>query len=305
MGTACPICAKSRGQLHEARDMMLGTDGSFHYFECEWCGCLSLVDVPANLSPYYPRTYYSLSTKHSGVLRTLRTRLYLSPLSFLVRWRRCGDLDLMRNAGITKATKILDVGCGAGNLIGSLRELGYTADGIDPFVQHDIRDQFGIRVQKKILSEVTKTYDLILFRHSLEHIENHKQVLQTAHQRLHRNGMCIVCMPVANWAWKYYGTCWSQLDAPRHFVIHTVKSFAMLAIDSGFRIERTEFDSNEFQFWASELYRRNVPLAKALVPGRLVRARWRRRAKSLNLCGEGDAAVFYLRPIGTTPPMCS
>jgi SAM-dependent methyltransferase len=294
----CPVCEATEGRLHLAHEMMFGMGGTFRYLECCLCGCLSLLEIPPDLSAYYPLgTYYSLRNRRRNVLRDLRARIYMSPLSFLVRWRRLADLDVVKKAGLTKRSRLLDVGCGAGNLVADLRELGYAAEGIDPFVEGDITDRFGVRVQRKTLSDVTSKYDFILFRHSLEHMSGHRRILQAAYERLSLDGMCIVCMPVASWAWKTYGTSWSQLDAPRHLIIHTLKSFGILAESSGFEIERTVFDSNEFQFWASEVYSHNVPLARARVPGWIARVRLRRRARMLNHQGNGDSAIFYLRRV--------
>jgi hypothetical protein len=53
---------------------------------------------------------------------------------------------------------------------------------------------------------------------------------------------------------------WVQLDAPRHFVLYAIKSINFLAEKTGFKIGHTIFDSNAFQFWGSELYKKDIPL---------------------------------------------
>jgi SAM-dependent methyltransferase len=275
--------------------MMLGTRDEFLYWECSVCGCLSLATVPADLEKYYPQDYYSLKIRRPNLARKVRDALYLSKLSFLVNWRKRTDLDVIRRAGLKRNMTLLDVGCGAGTLLGDLRELGYNARGVDPFVPCDVRDRFGIRVERKSIAEVQTRFDVILFRHSLEHMPIH--MLRLAGERLKDTGLCVVCIPVLGWAWQSYATDWAQLDAPRHFFLHSRRSFALLAEKSGFRIERVVYDSNEFQFWASESYQRDIPLSKMPEPSRSQRSRMRRLAMALNSQEQGDTAQFYLRPV--------
>jgi SAM-dependent methyltransferase len=272
---------------------MLGTRETFTYSKCEACGCLSLNQQPDNIAEYYPNTYYSLRADCVSVGKRIRSRLYLSPLSFLVNWRRRTDLDVMRAIGLQKGMKLLDVGCGRGHLIAELRTLGYTACGVDPFVSENIYDAFGLRVERKTLADVHDRYDVILFRHSLEHMPIDS--LKIGRDCLKSNGVCVVCIPLVGWAWERYGVNWAQLDAPRHLFLHTQESFRLLAEKSGFKVERVVFDSSQFQFWASEAYRRNISLAQASRPNIFGMARLRRRARLLNESERGDSAQFYLR----------
>src|SRR5260370_21502220 len=156
----------------------------------------------------------------------------------------------MRCVGLSKTMALLDVGCGSGHLLASLRELGYNARGVDAFVADNVEDRFGVRVERKTLSDVRDVYDVMLFRHSLEHMP--VDTLKAARYRVKGNGVCVVCIPVLGWAWRHYGVRWVQLDAPRHLFLHSQTSFAILAERSGFRIEKVIFDSSEFQFWGSE-----------------------------------------------------
>jgi SAM-dependent methyltransferase len=292
---SCPVCEMRVGSLHQAREMMLGTRDVFPYWECSECGCLSLAEVPSNLSTYYPTNYYSLQAKPTSRVRALRDSIYLSPFSFLVNWHRRADLDVIRSARLKKHETLLDVGCGNGNLLADLRGLGYDAHGIDPFVSDDLYDRFGIRVKREMLTDVQKVYDVVLFRHSLEHMPI--DTLQLTRSRVKSNGLCVVCIPIVGWAWQHYRTNWSQLDAPRHLFLHSQRSFEVLAAKSGFRIEKVLFDSNEFQFWASDSYVRDVPLTVASLPKPRHIATMRRAAATLNRRQQGDTAQFYLRPI--------
>ena len=97
-----------------------------------------------------------------------------------------------------------------------------------------------------------------------------------------------------------YGTNWCQLDAPRHCFIHTFRSMEILASQTGLEIREHYYDSNEYQFWLSELYQRDVSAVMAIKhgPRQYFSAKalmeFRRRAQKLNSAGRGDAAVFDL-----------
>lgn len=293
--TRCQVCNCEAGTLHVVREMVLGTCDEFIYFECSGCGGLSLSTVPSSLDRYYPVPPRASKSTRMPKLRRIRNAIYLSPLSFLVNWHTCFDFEVIRQVGLTKKMSLLEVGCGPGSLVGDLRELGYDAHGIDPHIPNDLRDRFGVRVERKSLAEVNRKYDVVLFRHTLEELPING--LQLAHDLVKDNGRCVVCSPLLGWAWRTYYTDWVQLNAPRHHFIHSKKSLLLLAEKSGFAVEQVVFDSTEFQFWASESYQRNIPLGKLTTPTRSQRSRMRHLAKSLNLRQQGDSAQFYLRPI--------
>lgn len=62
-----------------------------------------------------------------------------------------------------------------------------------------------------------------------------------------------------------------------------------------FRNSRTVFDSDGFQFWASEAIRRGIPLTEAsgLFTKKELK-RFEKEAKRLNQAQRGDQACFYL-----------
>jgi SAM-dependent methyltransferase len=293
---ACEICGSPAGKIHLVKEMMFGTREDFQYRECTRCGCLSQVDVPADLSRFYPNQYYSMLESRTNVLRKLRDRIYLSPASLLVNWRRRPEFDVIRRCKVNRNHRILDVGSGAGHLLQDLRELGYRAEGIDPFIARDIRDRFGVRVWRKTIEELSGSYDVVLFQHSLEHMPRQQAVLRAARGLLTPTGVCVISIPIVGWAWRHYGVNWGQLDAPRHLFLHTRKSMDLVARQAGFRIERVVYDSTEFQFWLSEFYRKGIPLQGCNRPKWITTLRMRMRAARLNHAEDGDQAQFYLRP---------
>jgi hypothetical protein len=292
---SCPICNGEDGRVHIVREMMFATKEDFPYFECEECGCVSLQRVPQNFGLYYPDDYYSFNDVQVSFVRRLCYRLCLSSIGLIVKWLPFPIVALMPRLHMDRKKRLLDIGCGTGSFVTILRSLGYQAQGLDPFVSADIMDEFGLCVRKGELHGVREQFDVLVFLHSLEHMP--VDALVSARKIIRSNGLCVVRIPIVNWAWQHFGTNWVQLDAPRHLFLHSVRSFQLLAKQSGFRVEKVVYDSVDFQFWGSEAYARGCSYRASPRPHMLKRAQMRLRAMALNHNGLGDQAQFYLRPI--------
>jgi SAM-dependent methyltransferase len=214
----------------------------------------------------------------------------------------------MAHLGASPASRIADVGCGGGRLLRELHRLGFRdLTGVDPNIPADIMVDDRLRVRKQFLEELPGKFDVIMFHHSLEHIPDQLGVLEAAHTKLADGGACLIRIPlVSSHAWHTYGTSWVQLDAPRHLFLHSEQSMRLLAERVGFQVEKVVYDSNEFQFWGSEVLRQGDALVDPAT-GQLTAAstamvrrnakQWRREAAALNARGEGDQAAFILRKV--------
>ena len=295
--------------------MMFGTRDKFTYLECASCGCLELLNPPADLSRYYPRNYYSMAKGNVDLwLRYLLcpsiSRYWLgrvSPIGYLLgrNRRRLPVLDWLERHGIRRGSQLLDVGSGAGGLLFFLRGLGFKRlVGVDPFMAADLRFPGGITILKRNLSDMTGSFDYVVFNHSFEHMERPLDVLKQVRALLAPDGRLIISTPIASsFAWREYGVDWVQLDAPRHLFIPSVEGLKMLAGQAGLRVTDVVYNSTEFQFWGSEQYRAGIPLTdkrsyrrsphdSIFTPAQI--AAFTQRADDLNRTGEGDTASFYL-----------
>lgn len=322
---ACEACGHaSSGRIVAAREMMFGLRDSFRYLECSRCGCLSLIDVPADLARYYPPEYFPGATYHAATglkawLARQRARYCLERRGLigklLVRLRgepRCSIFGRpayygwFRRCQIGFSTRIADVGCGSALLLHRMHLDGFThLTGIDPFAPASIPSAPGFRIIRDDVFAVSERFGLIMLHHTFEHLSEPLRVLRHLHALLEPGGHLLIRIPVASsHAYRHYGADWVQLDAPRHLFLHTEASIARLAADSGFAVAGVEHDSTDFQFWASEQYRKDIPLkspqSHAVDPnGGLFSAEtiagYQAQAEELNRRGQGDSACFYLR----------
>lgn len=313
----CRICGSTRvASCHTALEMMKGTREPFAYFQCADCGCLQINTVPVDLARHYAGGYYSYTPpqrsanplKRWAVQARHRWALHgRDPLGWLM-YRRAAAYAMrsLRPLNLRPDTRLLDVGCGAGGLIFELAELGCRGVlGIDPYIDGERRYDNGARVLQCSLDDAPGRWDVVMFHHSFEHVPDPAATLRRTHTLLDAGGHCLLRVPtVSSFAWRHYGVDWVQLDAPRHFYLFARESIAHLASATGFELVDVACDSDAFQFWGSEQYRRGIPLRDArshaenpagglFSPAQI--ADWARRAVELNRQGQGDQAAFLLR----------
>lgn len=314
----CKICGNSKNNtFYYPKEMMFGFRDVFKYILCSRCGCLQISEIPKNLDKYYPADYYSFNYENYyddtppllSRLKRVRDGYELSGGSILGRFLSIffpGMIfRVLANARLSKISKILDVGCGRGQLLNKLKALGYcNLSGIDPYINKDISYDGGLNILKKGIFNVDDNYDFIMFNHSFEHISNPLDTMRRAAGLLNKNGMCMIRTPtVSSYAWRYYGVDWVQLDAPRHFFLFSIEAMNILADRAGLKIVKVIYDSTEFQFWGSEQYKNGIPLISdksyAVNPSLSIFSsgeirKFRRKAILLNNKGCGDSVAVFL-----------
>lgn len=294
----CWICSSVKGAKHAASEKMFGLGGTFHYWECTDCGCLSLIDYPNDWGTYYPSAYYSFAKPKSNPITAIVDRLRVShtPVFSPLVNRYSPYPAISALHPIHKGQTLLDVGSGAGDVVLRLRALGVNALGIDPFIASDIYDGHRLRVKKTTLNGIAGTFDIVYLNHSFEHMPDQLETLKQISARLDSSGRAVIRTPLATEAWKIYGEFWYQLDAPRHLFLHTEKSLTILAGKAGLRIVKSVYDSDGLQFHYSSLYKKGLTMAqcKQATLDRDEQLDLRRKAQTLNSQKRGDMATFTL-----------
>ena len=303
----CRICYTPFASTHIFKEMMFGMRDEFTYGECPNCGSIQIIEVPENITKYYPPYYVSFTQEVPTLKRLSFFKRIVKTLRMKRKHRRCYNsmLGYLKPIMLMPNAKILDIGCGKGGMICSLFNLGFEhVAGVDKFIGKEIDHGYGVKVLKKDLSELrSDSYDLLIMHHVLEHVDEQVNELQECYRLLKKGGVLLIVIPVLNEAWNIYKENWVQLDAPRHFVLHTLKSLKILAEKTGYRIGETIFDSTAFQFLGSELYKKDIPLTlpdthewypfERMFTKEEIGA-FTEKANALNTNQKGDSARFYL-----------
>jgi SAM-dependent methyltransferase len=313
----CRICNNATHNLdYEVIEMMYGTRERFDYFRCSACGCLQIAEIPTDIGKYYPRNYYSYSSldesRYKGLYGAFKLKKFQSAIFSYSLFNRIFhslfkaeyQYDIFREMRLDLDCTILDVGTGNGEFLYPLEMMGFkNVLGIDPFREQDIEYSNGLRVKKKTIFDISSKWDMIIYNNVFEHLQDPKKELNHIAEILNADGTCILTVPtIDSYAWHKYGTSWYQIDAPRHFYLHSLRSMEILADEAGLMIDKVRYNSIYTQFFYSELYQAGIPMRERPKINLLHKPAWKwekfkfnRLASRLNKRNMGDMFVVYLK----------
>jgi SAM-dependent methyltransferase/ribosomal protein S27E len=180
----CPICgAPMRDSGLRGRDRLITGDGPFTVVECPDCQYgLTLPQLSADeLALYYPPEYFDFwgysGRPGENVLQRLLARFR--------SWSATRSYD--RRPYVLDAVppgRMLDVGCGSGDLLEHFAKQGWEPYGIDPSASAvAAAAERGVTVHQGTLRDQPwrpGSFALITFQHSLEHVEEPLDALREA-----------------------------------------------------------------------------------------------------------------------------
>ncbi|MGD9858114.1 MAG: class I SAM-dependent methyltransferase [Planctomycetaceae bacterium] len=226
----CPVCDGRRGiptfEIHGMRHQLL---------TCESCGLGRLDPLPSlqEIAEFYPAEYYgSRGAKFEplteAVVRVVGT-IHVRTLS----------------RQLSPGSRILDVGCGRGVLLGALADRGHEVHGMD--VSETAVAGADSRAAIRVAPCLTKVgypdghFDQVILWHVLEHLRNPRELLREVRRILKPGGQVIVAVPnfssrQARWA----GAAWFHLDLPRHLFHFPVAGLRRLLDRTGFDVIREQ-----------------------------------------------------------------
>ena len=272
-----PLQAAIRGA-----DRLLGTPGRFEVRVCRSCGAGSTSPrvAEAGLGALYPPGYGSHEQGAGGPVGALLDRLKRVQVALILR-----SAPLAAAAGERTGTA-LDVGCGRGDLARGLLDRGWRVDGVEPSERAAaIAAGHGVRVLAPTLSALPPAdgvYDLIVLRHSLEHLADPIAGLRAITALLAPGGRVAISLPnFGSWQRRSFGSRWFHLDVPRHRVHVTAGALALALRRSGLRVTAKSSSTSLLGLPASIQY---AMLGRCIAPGG-----WR-----LRLCAAACVLVYPL-----------
>jgi hypothetical protein len=87
------------------------------------------------------------------------------------------------------------------------------------------------------------------------------KVLQQLYKLVKKGKYVLIRTPVmGKYSWNKYGVNWMDLDAPRHIIVHSLKSMQILAEQAGFEVRNIVFDGNYMSLIGSDQYAKDIAL---------------------------------------------
>ena len=229
--------------LH-GHDRWHGIAGEFGVAQCAACGLGSTEPrlAGADLARYYPSDYYTNTAADPAAPPPPPTGV--NKLIGDLRQRLLERFGPFRDLYAAAPGRLLDVGCGQGELAAEFIARGWTAAGIEPSeAAAAAARRHGVEMHVGTLGNApfaAGSFDAVTFNHSLEHVSDPLGDLRAAARLVRRGGLVAVSVPnFGGWERRAFRTRWFQLDLPRHLNHFDSRSLSALAARAGLTVRRT------------------------------------------------------------------
>ena len=252
---SCPICAKparqARPWLSVPVDVKSGQ--AIETGELVWCDICDigfmrrLPTAEETAAAYDLGRYYTHGETHFPQVSEGISDRILIKLAYLRDQGRMIDAEALL-AARPGAARILDIGCGTGNILASLAGEGRVLTGIEPDPEaRKVASRHGIEVldgtAEQLPDEVSdRQFDIVILSHVLEHTSDPERALSNIRKLLAPGG--VVYSEVPNCGSIYFqrnAEISEMLDLPRHLHFFTAASLARVASASGLFITDWRF----------------------------------------------------------------
>lgn len=258
----CPLCGLSGAVLYSnLRDRYWSAPGLWSIRNCLACEhfWLDPRPVPEDLGKLYA-SYFThgiprenpfegeawwprfrrgvmAAIGYPGIARDGRERV-LGQLARLLPpvWEECEELA--RSLRGPPRGLLLDIGCGDGSYMQTMRTLGWTVRGIEPDpIAAEVARGRGLDVATTALEGAalpSDTFDAITMSHVIEHLVEPQHALEAVRRSLKPGGTILIITPNArSWGHSQFGGSWYHLDPPRHLHLFTIRSLVACAARAG------------------------------------------------------------------------
>lgn len=240
--TRCLLCGGHhvRTVVRGIRDWEYGFAGEWSYVRCGACGIVQLEPFPRveELEESYGAEYEPyVHSERTGVIFRLLKRLVDRVWSSRLR------------SFVAPGQRVLDVGCGEGEMLSRLASIGAIPCGLD-FSTHAVErarmrgfQVFAGTFSEYVAAESPTAFDVILMKDYLEHSLDPRGDLVLARRSVADGGRIVITVPNYNaFDRLLFGRFWGGNHAPRHTFQFTPTSLSALLTQSGFDVMSVRSD---------------------------------------------------------------
>jgi SAM-dependent methyltransferase len=248
-------CAACKCNMVDSKKSLYKATGfndhnTYYLCSCDNCGVILTQPEPSidDLNQAYSCDYYGDSK---------------SKFTYLIeRWTRlnalmCAKRILKQTNKPGQTLRILDIGCGRGNLLEAFACLGHKVAGVERAGSPFSSTSYPIYSDVTELNTQSASYDIIILWHALEHLSNPMVTLEVANKLLDRSGSLFISVPnFGSIQAQIFKNHWFHLDLPRHLFHFKYDSLNYLLRTLELNILRKStfcFDQNTYGFIQSAL----------------------------------------------------
>jgi 2-polyprenyl-3-methyl-5-hydroxy-6-metoxy-1,4-benzoquinol methylase len=244
--TQCPVCHSTQIQdAFSAKDYTVSNE-MFTVVKCSSCTHMFTQHVATQneIGKYYQSENY---ISHSDTQEGIVNKLYHA-----VRKRTlAGKKNLLQNETGKQQGKILDIGCGTGAFLNTMKLAGWQSTGLEPddTARKKATELYNITPlpSHEIFEMPLNTYDAITMWHVLEHVHQLHEYIGQLKNMLTANGRIFIAVPnYTSYDAQHYGAYWAAYDVPRHLYHFSPASMKNLVQQHGLTIKKIKpmwFDS--------------------------------------------------------------
>ena len=233
---ACPLCdSPNIAPLLTCRDTLTHR-GEFTVASCADCAFRFTNPYPSpdDIHVFYDTPDY---TPVSNSTRGLLNKCYHLARRVMLRSKR----RLVRKLSRLKKGALLDIGCGTGEFLATMKRAGWDVQGVEPFAP--ARESAASRFQIPVTDLAGQSslpdhaFDVITLWHVLEHAHDLHRSMAEISRLLKPGGLVLIGVPNCDsWDAKFYGAHWAAYDTPRHLFHFTPATLRLLAARHNFRV---------------------------------------------------------------------
>ncbi len=200
-----------------------------------------LVTLPRPSAAELPSYYESESyISHTDSKRSLMDKAYQLIKGYSLK-RKLKLINSLSN----KKGKILDIGCGTGDLLSVCEKDGWDIFGVEPSQKAIALARSKVISSERIVSDLSSldtnnTYDVITMWHVLEHVPNLMEYIEALKSLLSKDGHLIVAVPnFKSHDALHYKEFWAAYDVPRHLWHFSERAIRHVFGQGGFEVVKT------------------------------------------------------------------